>query len=547
MENQLLSQAIELIKSGKKAEAKQTLEQFLATNKNNITGWLWYAEIWSTDEQRIKALEIGLKQNPDNPKLLQVIESLRARITKHENVNDRKLLIKQSIEQNQQATKNCPYCAETIKLDAIACRFCGRDLTKGSSQILNDKKKELSLRLANLEKRLATEERNLQEWQQVFQEETRATNWTIVWFIIGLFLTAAIIGLFIAFFAADQYIRHNRKRRQAEQEQVATRNNIERLQQVIAEIKNELLNDSTGFNHLLEKPLHYASQNQSQKITTPKKSHRPEISVWYRSSLSYLLSFLFLTPIWSLLIFTDKKQNAIIKTFAVVIGIGYLLLPLASIFSGSPASAPASNPSKETNAKVLSAEDVFEVSAVDIAKTNGYIVTSAVCEVISPKPYAPFANINQERIVFHAFRINDPATSSEVTVLFASNHTAADGMGLTYTISPEATKLFPDFPDGPSFTSPITVDYPGAQTALDCARQAGSPLALDFGDFNVEEWRQKTIEKFGSEQTNSDGSKDDYVRFALSICKYKESHPSMVYEAGSFQQYVLDTFCPYVR
>jgi hypothetical protein len=201
----------------------------------------------------------------------------------------------------------------------------------------------------------------------------------------------------------------------------------------------------------------------------------------------------------------------------------------------------------ELAAQILSAKDVFEVDAVNAAEMDGYTVTSAVCEVISPMHYLPSSSIFGGQLVFHAFRLSGPGLGSEVVVLFASNHTAANGSGLVIPINPEAISLNQGFSAGTKAVEPITIDTPGAQTALTCARQAGEPPKLELGNLDVEAWRLEAIKKFGPEQTNSDGSKDDYVRSALSLCRYKVDNPSVKYDKGTFQQFVIETFCPYAE
>lgn len=238
---------------------------------------------------------------------------------------------------------------------------------------------------------------------------------------------------------------------------------------------------------------------------------------------------------------TNKKSN---RLSLIVLGI---LASIAICVCGFFAVGILFNSSSGITAKTLSAAETFEVSAIDVVKDEGYTVTSAVCEVVSPERDV-ISGVDLGKIVFHAFRITSPALSKEVIVLFASNHTAEDGRGLVFTINTEATSLFPEFPDVSRRSEhPITVNTPGAQEALECASQAGSPPAIDLGEFDVEAWRREAIKRFGPEQTYSDGSKDDWVRLAFSICKYKKENPSITYEEGSDQQYIIETFCPYVK
>ena len=245
----------------------------------------------------------------------------------------------------------------------------------------------------------------------------------------------------------------------------------------------------------------------------------------------------------------------------ILAGLGIFLLAVVGcfavmfLFSNQPASPATSKPTSTSSVDTISvptalynlpAKDVYEVSAVNLVKDSGYTVTSAVCEVVSSERYS-VQGYDFGKIVFHAFRITKPTLDTEAVVLFASNHTARDGSGLVQNVNPLAKTLFPDFPDGARLKHPITMDTPGAQDALECAQQAGPPPPLDFQGFDVEAWRQEAIKRFGPEKTYSDGSKDDYVKLAFSICKYKEEHPSMQYDEGSGQQWMLESFCPYVK
>jgi|GEM_PF-1352323 len=212
-----------------------------------------------------------------------------------------------------------------------------------------------------------------------------------------------------------------------------------------------------------------------------------------------------------------------------------------------------SNGGGEISAQVLSARDVFVVSAVHAVESDGYTITSAVCEFVSPMSYLPSNIIFGGQLVFHAFRLTGPDLETEAVVLFASNHTAADGAGLVIPVNAEAIGLDQGFPSGSDLVEPITVDTPGAETALDCAHRVGDPTSLELKDkdFDIEVWRSEAIEMFGPEETFDDGSKEDYVWYALTICDLSEAKKATQRAnlgeeyIGSFAQFVIDTFCPH--
>lgn len=74
-----LNEAVQLIRQGRKDEARRILEPVLKANPQDIQAWFWLVETCSTQEQRIKTLEVCLKLNPGNPQALRALRALQAR------------------------------------------------------------------------------------------------------------------------------------------------------------------------------------------------------------------------------------------------------------------------------------------------------------------------------------------------------------------------------------------------------------------------------------------------------------------------------------
>jgi hypothetical protein len=81
MSEDSLNRAIALSRSGNKSEARELLKEILRVNPQNETAWLWFADTFADNRNRIAALEECLKFNPNCQTAQKGLEALKAEET----------------------------------------------------------------------------------------------------------------------------------------------------------------------------------------------------------------------------------------------------------------------------------------------------------------------------------------------------------------------------------------------------------------------------------------------------------------------------------
>lgn len=146
-----LQEAIAEIRSGNAQAGYRLLAEVIRANpkgKDAETAWLLMSVVVADPEKKRQSLETVLQLNPENKtakERLAKLDSLPEPIETSQPQDDPP----NASRQEDKDTKECPFCAETIRAEATACRFCGRQLmdhqySSGSEQRVQTRHRQRS-------------------------------------------------------------------------------------------------------------------------------------------------------------------------------------------------------------------------------------------------------------------------------------------------------------------------------------------------------------------------------------------------------------------